>query len=124
MPGLDPLAADDLRIDPTLDTDGAILCVWKGKSNHRYPARLLGPWFERLLVQAQDRHISIRMRFDELQHFNSSTIGAIVQLIQHAKVKGVMLTLVYSGAQRWQRVSFEALRVFEKGNDHFRLEMA
>lgn len=123
--GLDPLQSEDLRIEPNLDASGALHCVWTGKSSQRYPARVLGPWFEALLgvADAQGK-APVKMYFDQLTHFNSSTIGAIVQLIQRSRARGIPLTLVYSGAERWQRVSFEALRVFDQGDGTFSLEAA
>ena len=125
MSGLEALVVDELRIVPETDAEaGTITCTWRGKSTHRYPGRMLEPWFETLLAVAGEQGASVRMRFDELLHFNSSTIGAIVQLIQQARSRGVTLSMVYNGQQRWQRMSFEALRVFDKGDACFTLEMA
>ncbi|MEM6929873.1 MAG: hypothetical protein AAF602_23250 [Myxococcota bacterium] len=123
MSGLEPLDVDELRIEPFPAPDGDVItCVWKGKSTHRYPGRVLEPWFEKLLNVASSQGATVKMRFDELLHFNSSTIGAIVQLIQQARARNVKLSMIYNGQQRWQRMSFEALKVFDKGDARFTLE--
>ena len=125
MTGLEPLNADELRIEPSFDADTSVItCTWRGKSTHRYPGRVLEPWFEKLLQVAASEGAHVRMRFDELLHFNSSTIGAIVQLIQQARARDVQLSMIYNSNQRWQRMSFEALKVFDKGDARFVLEKA
>lgn len=115
MPNIDPLISDELRVDVKTH-DETIRCIWSGKSAQRHPSRTLGPWFETVLQAAEAESTAIAMHFEELVHFNSSTIGAIVQLIQSARTRGVPLTLAYKGEHRWQRLSFEALQVFDQGD--------
>ena len=121
MANLESLVADDLRVDVSTVAE-TIRCTWSGKSAHRHPGRLLGPWFQQLIDAAGSDERSVAMHFEELKHFNSSTIGAIVQLIQSARAQEVPLKLVYSGDHRWQRLSFEALKVFDEGDGLFSLE--
>ena len=52
--------------------------------------------------------------FTKLEHFNSSTITSIIQLIQECRAKGVKLVIVFDAAVKWQKLSFDALRVFAK----------
>lgn len=125
MSAVEPLDIEELKIVPIVDEAASVVtCIWRGKSTLRYPGRILEPWFEKLLNVSSSEQLAVRMRFDELVHFNSSTIGAIVHLIQQAQARDVELSMVYSGQQRWQRMSFEALRVFEKANPRFTLEMS
>lgn len=115
MATLEPLVVDDLRIEAErVDSPPQIRSTWSGKSTHRHPSKVLGPWFDQLLAWAEEEQLPISMHFEGLEHFNSSTIGAIVQLIQSARSRQIPLTVVYSTAHRWQRLSFEALRVFEE----------
>lgn len=88
--------------------------AWRGKSNDRQPSRVLSPFFNQVLDYAAGKALPVEMRFHDLQHFNSSTITAVIELIEDAREKEVKLVLSYDGATRWQRVSFEALKVFRQ----------
>ncbi|MCC7540599.1 MAG: hypothetical protein IT379_30570 [Deltaproteobacteria bacterium] len=90
--------------------------VWRGKSNERNPSILLAPFFARSIEEASQRGVAIEMHFEALDHFNSSTITALIQLIQDARRRGIGLVIVYDASVKWQRLSFEALRVFSKGD--------
>ena len=52
---------------------------------------------------------------------NSSTITAIIQIIQEAKARGTKLELVFDPSKTWQKLSFEALGVFAKDDGMLRL---
>jgi len=119
---VDALESGDLRIDVTA-SPAALVCTWTGKSNDRNPQQALGPWFEKLLADAGGRSpaAKVEMHFEKLEHFNSSTISALIRLIQSARGKGVKLAFVYDPNLKWQRLSFDALRVFEKGDRAFEL---
>jgi hypothetical protein len=60
------------------------------------------------------RKLPIELHFEKLEHFNSSTITSIIQLIQDSRARGVKLVLVYDEALKWQKLSFDALRVFAR----------
>ena len=47
---------------------------------------------------------------------NSSTITAIIQIIQEARVRPSRLVIVFDATKNWQKLSFEALAVFVKGD--------
>ena len=119
----DDLISGDLKISAIAE-DGtkAISCTWTGRSTDRHPSKILNPWFDKLLGQASKEQYAVFMHFETLEHFNSSTIGAIVQLIKTARDREVPLKLVYSSKHRWQRISFEALRVFDRNDKFFTLE--
>ena len=120
---VDALASGDLRID-VAEGAGALVCTWTGKSNDRSPQQTLGPWFEALLAAAGSKSAKVEMHFEKLDHFNSSTITALIRLIQTARGKGVKLAFVYDPNLKWQRLSFDALRVFDKGDRAFELVSA
>ena len=117
------LSSGDLQIDVS-DAAGAVVCTWTGKSNERNPQLVLGPWFEALLADAGGKAARVEMHFEKLDHFNSSTITALIRLIQTARGKGVKLAFFYDPNLKWQRLSFDALRVFEKGDRAFELVSA
>lgn len=120
---MDSLASGNLTIEVSGGAD-AVVCTWKGKSNDRHPAQVLAPWFEELLADAAGRALPVEMHFEGLEHFNSSTITALIRFIQTARNRGVRLVFVYDQNLKWQRLSFDALRVFDKGDRAFELRTA
>ena len=121
---MDNLHSGDLTIETTVSPEGVFSCTWKGKSNERNPPEILNPWFEKLLAAVGEKKGSIEMHFEKIEHFNSSTITALIKLIQVCRKAGVKLVMVYDNSLKWQRLSFDALRVFEKNDDLFHLRFA
>jgi hypothetical protein len=80
-----------------------------GRSASREAGKVLAPLFDRALAAAQGG-VRLVLHFEALDYFNSSTIAALVQFIRATQEAGVDLTLVYDPAQRWQAMSFDALR--------------
>jgi len=98
------------------ESGGVIRVDWNGKSNDRQPGKVLDPWFGRAVSRALDSHASIEMHFEGLEFFNSSTITSIIQLIQDVREKGIKLVIVFNAQLKWQKLSFDALRIFEKAD--------
>jgi len=117
---VDDLIAGDLRI--AVVEDGALVrCDWSGRSVEREADLTLKPFFDRLLVRAQEVGATLEMHFEELDYFNSSTIGTLITFIQKARRQKVHLRMVYDGRIKWQTLSFDALRMFERGDQLFEL---
>ena len=95
---LDRGAADVLRVR------------FAGRSASREAGKTLAPLFDRILAEAGAEARALALHFERLEYFNSSTIAAVVQFIRAAQERGVALTIVYDGKQRWQAMSFDALR--------------
>jgi hypothetical protein len=124
-PSMEGLKAGDLTIEVAENgTPPAIAMTWRGKSNDRFPRRTLGPFFTRVLDDAQARRLPVEMHFSTLEHFNSSTITSVIELIQEARSKSVRLVIHYDGKVTWQKVTFEALRVFVKNDGLLELRAA
>jgi hypothetical protein len=100
-----------------------VVLIWKGKSDDRHPARILGPYFAAILDHAADRASAVEMHFEELEHLNSSSIASVIRFIQDARARRLRLVLVYNQALKWQKLSFDALRVFVRGADDDLLEL-
>ncbi|MDF1561979.1 MAG: hypothetical protein P1V51_02985 [Deltaproteobacteria bacterium] len=114
---------DELVIEARpLKMEGKLRVDWRGKSSAREPTRVLLPFFESVARDAAASKASMEMHFEGIEHFNSSTITAIIHLIQLMRKQGTPLVLIYDPEQKWQRLSFEALRVFEKGDGLLRIE--
>ena len=113
------LAFGDLAVEIADDAalaGGCIRLVWTGKSNDRQPGKVLDPFFSTVLEEAIQKGIGIEMHFERLEHFNSATITSLIGLVQQAHGKGVKLALVFDRALKWQKLSFDALRVLGKGD--------
>ena len=121
---MENLAFGDLQIQAVVPAAGAaIQLLWTGKSTDRQPAKVLGPYFRQILSAAAEKRVPVEMHFEKLAHFNSSTISSIIQSIQEARTAGVKLILVYDQELKWQKLSFDALRVFAK-DELFQLKLA
>ncbi len=104
----------DLRVAHNGARADAVELAWIGKSADRYPGRELTPYLQAAIAEAAAQQLPIEMHFERLDHFNSSTITVIIQFIQEARQRGVRLLMVYNQALKWQKLSFDALRVFAK----------
>jgi hypothetical protein len=113
---MENLIAGDLKIELVDSQSGSMKLMWRGKSNDRQPGKILHPYFRDVLERAATQKVPIELHFESLEHFNSSTITALIQFIQETKSKGIKLSISYSAALKWQKLSFDALRVFTKDN--------
>ena len=110
---MDSLTAGDLRIEP-VEANGLIQILWQGRSTDRSPSKILSPYFAGVLDDAGGRKKPLELHFEKLEHFNSATVTAIIQIIQDARAKSVRLVMVFDQSLKWQKLSFDALRVFVK----------
>lgn len=117
---MNDFAAGDLKLAANGQRSDVIELTWLGRSNDRYPGKVLMPYFHCVLAEAVERGVPLELHFQKLEHFNSSTITMIIQLIQEARMRGVRLVMSYDQALKWQKISFDALRVFAK-DDLFQL---
>jgi hypothetical protein len=81
-----------------------------GKSSSRDAGKVLTPIFDQALQSASAEGRVLELHFERLEYFNSSTIAALVQFIRTAQAKGIALTVFYDGTQKWQAMSFDALK--------------
>ncbi len=89
---------------------GSLRVRLSGRSSSREAGKTLAPLFDRVLSEAKSEARVLALHFEKLEYFNSSTIAALVQFIRAAHEMGVALSVVYDGKQRWQSMSFDALR--------------
>lgn len=104
------LHAGDLTIDVDERTPGLVCLAWTGRSTDRSPGAVLHPWFDQLFSYVREKGAALEMRFDKLEHFNSSTIAVLIQLINSAQERSIKLTLRYDAKLKWQTLSFDALK--------------
>ena len=118
---MDNLTEGNLTIEVGGGGSEPITCVWKGRSSDRNPGQVLGPYFQTLVDKAVTDSVPLEMHFDQLEHFNSSTITALIKRNQTSRGKGIRLVMAYDQNLKWQKLSFDALRVFEKSDKLFQL---
>jgi len=102
----------NIEISPA-DDGSALQMIWGGKSNARSPLQILEPVFQEAQAYAAEAKLPLEMHFQDMEHFNSSTITALIALIQQLRDSKVQLRLHYNAALKWQKMSFDALKVFE-----------
>jgi hypothetical protein len=107
------LALGDLNID-VQELPGKLVQVWKGSSNLRDPASGLRPFLELAVAEAATRKLQLECHFEDLGHFNSSTVATLLRFIEKAGQKNVKLILFYNGSQRWQGHNFEAIALLNR----------
>lgn len=106
----------NLTIDHVRATPTAWRIEWAGRSDERNPGEALRPWLTELLQAARLAHASLELRFERLDYFNSSTVSVLLDFVEQARRNAIPLRFVYSPLVRWQRLSFEALRVMASFN--------
>jgi hypothetical protein len=117
--GLQELRSGELLIEPTVAPEGLQL-VWRGRSTAPEPRAILIPYFQRAIEIAQRLGAPVEMNFEGLEYFNSSTIAALIDAIRIGTECRVPVVMIYKQAVRWQRMSFDALRMLTQEHD-FRL---
>jgi hypothetical protein len=104
------LALGDLKVEVDITSPGTVRLDWMGRSNSREPGKILLPFFDDVLKHAVRERAMVEMHFEKLEHFNSSTIAAVIQLINSAQERKVPMKMHYDANLRWQALSFDALR--------------
>jgi hypothetical protein len=105
---------ETLTIEAGDRTANAIELVWKGRSRSREPGAVLTPYLTKAVGWAADRNVSLEMRFDRLDFFNSATVMVLIQCIHLARSRSVRLRLLYAAESEWQKLSFDPIRILQK----------
>jgi len=113
---LQELRSGELSIDSTVGPEGLRL-EWRGRSAARDPRAILIPYFEQAIAVARDSGRPVAMHFEGLEYFNSSTIAALIDAIRLGSEHRVPMVMIYRENVRWQRMSFDALRMFTREHD-------
>jgi hypothetical protein len=89
---------------------------WRGRSNDLDPGPRLGPFLADVTRRARDASTSVEMHFEALEFFNSSTITVIIQYAKELRTARIKLAVFYNPHHKWQKIFFDALSMFEKGD--------
>jgi hypothetical protein len=102
------IVTGDLIID-TVPQPGLIEVFWSGASNAPDPAQALKPFFTLLMAEAETKRARIEMHFEHLTYLNSSTVSALIRLVEGAAKAGVAMEFFYDGSLRWQEHNFKTI---------------
>jgi hypothetical protein len=105
----------DLRIETSFQAS-ALRIDWSGRSNHLDPGAVLNPFLTEASRRASDAAAPVHMHFEGLEFFNSSTISVIIQYVKDLRAAKVRLEVFYNPHHQWQKIFFDALSMFEKGD--------
>jgi hypothetical protein len=112
--------ADETQKDGTLTLEirhGEDVEVrWIGRSIARNPRTFLQPVLSRLFDEALAAGKRLVLDFRDLEYLNSSTITPVVRLLARARDDGGRVLVRYHHHEPWQRLSFSALKVFERAD--------
>ena len=82
------------------------------------------PFFAEMTSKAVTGQKGLEMHFEQLEFFNSSTITAIIQYVKELRDRKVKLTVSFDARHRWQKIFFDALCIFDKGDGLFTIQSA
>lgn len=107
---METIQLGDLTAELDRAVAGTLTVRLGGRSASREAGKTLAPLFDRALSEAKAELRELELHFEGLEYFNSSTIAALVQFIRVVHDRSIGLTVVYDAKQRWQAMSFDALR--------------
>ena len=114
---MEGLVTEDLQIEVIDQPDTAgVLLKWSGRCAERYPQRILGPFFSKVLEAVSERNGSIAMDFKTLTFLNSSAITVIVHFLRDAHRKRVRQLLYFDPQIGWQKMTSDAVRALSHGD--------
>lgn len=104
---MDDFRYDNLQIIVEAE-DGAVRLRWRGSSDARNPAANLEPYLYALLEEPSFKFYEFD--FSELEFMNSSTIAAIVHIVERMKGHSAKFKLLFSEQKEWQEFNFRMMK--------------
>jgi hypothetical protein len=118
----DVLVLGDLRVEARVEGDASRI-DWTGRSNHQDPGAQLTPYLTEVSRRAADAGRVVHMHFERLEFFNSSTISVIIQHVKELRAARTRLEVFYNPHHHWQKVFFDALSMFQKGDGLLKMHL-
>src|SRR5512133_1786643 len=107
---MDGLEYDDLVIRVDRSAPACLRLDWLGRSNSRDPGQVVSPFLDKMLVEAGAHGNQLEMHFEMMEYFNSSTIVALIRVINAARKGRVTLRFHYDEKLKWQDMVFAPLK--------------
>ena len=105
-------------------TDDALVLSFSGKSIVRDPAEFLQPLLLGALSEAEEAGIRLLLDFRGLTYMNSSTFTPLIKVLEKARLGDQAVIVWYDSEQKWQEVSFAALKIFATKDQRIRITAA
>ncbi|MEM6930467.1 MAG: hypothetical protein AAF602_26255 [Myxococcota bacterium] len=83
--------------------------TWLGRAEGPDQADVFGPVLEQLLVEAKKTPRPVKMHFEGVKHFNSTTLMHVMTFLTRAEADGVRVVVTYDADRKWQRLAFRAV---------------
>jgi hypothetical protein len=109
-----------LLVELRSEHDG-VHVIFRGTSADPAPEQIVSKVFEEARFRARALRAPVALHLDQLEYFNSSTMGAFLQELKKLRVEGQAVRLRFAPMKRWQRIFCEALRMFERPDGLFRV---
>ena len=90
--------------------------TWRGKSDGSQASSFLDAYLTETLDRARVLGAAVDLDCAALDYVSSSTISSLITFVRRSAERRIALTIVYDADSRWQQLSFEALRVFDKND--------
>lgn len=103
------------------EDDDSIVMIWTGKSIIRKPSDFIMPILIDILNRSLGSRKKIVMDFRSLEYMNSSTFTPVIKVLERARTGTHSIYVLYKRSQRWQELSFAALKVFETQEGRVRI---
>ncbi len=116
MKGKKTFSNDDLSLEIT-ETDTTFEIRWLGKSIDREPGKFLNQILSNLLMEGKKNSKRLVLDFHDLSYMNSSTIMTISKFLENGNDGNNDITIKYDIERRWQKLSFNALKIFQTKDD-------
>lgn len=112
---VEELKAESLTIGVQPGGDDNVLFHWRGRSNSQHPEKVLDPYLSEAVDMCVSKSLVMEMHFEELEYFNSSTLSSVIRFIRYARDRNVAVSMVYDATRKWQKLGFDALKIFAEG---------
>lgn len=87
--------------------------VWLGRSTDRNPGAFLRPLLMDAINDAKKENKPVEINFKSLEFMNSSTITPVIKILEFSRQNKINLRIIYNNQEKWQELSFAALKIFQ-----------
>lgn len=94
------------------ETSEDLTLVFEGKSILHDPTEFLQPILLQVVEEIDAEGKRLVLDFSDLAYMNSSTFTPLVKTLERARLGRSRITVLYDADQKWQSVSFSALKIF------------
>lgn len=106
---MNKLQKENFKID--IKINNKIKILWSGRCDFKNAASLLLPFLSDIIAQYKYSKKEFEISFLDLQYMNSASIMPILRFIRDLNLNNIKSILIYNKNSKWQKKSFEALKM-------------